>query len=155
MIVAVTSTCFKTGHRTSFRAVVHHGLQQFMVNFVLIAMNCTILRKRFGHAQWIRQIEEEGGGPHDQTVSQPWSVTCGASSTRAEVGHGQLATITENDSVFPFHQIVEEVVRVIVVRRIEMNQLVEVGKSCFALFLFPINVNGNRAPRTRRRGRSA
>ena len=60
------------------------------------------------------------------SVSQPWSVTCGASSTRAGVGHGQLATITENESVFQFHQIVEEVVRVIVVRRIEMNQLVEV-----------------------------
>ena len=34
--------------------------------------------------------------------------------------------VTVNESVFQFHQIVEEAARVIVVRRIERNQLVEV-----------------------------
>ena len=44
-------------------------------------------------------------------------------------------TITENESVFHFHQIVEEVVRVIVVRRIERKQLVEVGQELLCTLL--------------------
>ena len=68
----------------------------------------------------------------------------------------KLVTITDNESVFQFHQIVEEVVRVIVVRRIERNQLcrsrarVALHSSCFQLTSME-----NRAPQTRHRRRGA
>ena len=40
-----------------------------------------------------------------------------------------------HELVFQFHQIVEEVVRVIVVRRIGRNQLVEVGQELLCTLL--------------------
>ena len=52
-----------------------------------------------------------------------------------EVGHGSLATISENEFVFQFHRIVEEVVPVIVVRRIERNELVVVGQELLSILL--------------------
>ena len=53
----------------------------------------------------------------------------------SEVGHGSLATIAENEFVFQFHRIVEEVVPVIVVRRIERNELVVVGQELLSILL--------------------
>ena len=64
---------------------------------------------------------------------------CKSPNLLARSDMDNLGRSPENEFVFQFH--LEEVVPVIVVRRIDTNELAIVGQELFPFFLFPLNVN--------------